>query len=477
VPLDEEAVIERQSLAARRSQRGEEILGGHLVEADAAGQERPHGGQRFDVGPQDALTVEGGQPVSIGDVRQDGREQAYLGGPGQRTLGDRQEPGLSQGLLPGPAQGGGPCAGCEDGRHERSDRSRRGIAAADQVGGDVLDRTGHLPEQPLVVGHSLRCGSQMSPVHAQYPLSVHHDVQTGFLLGREVHVQREGLVSARLAVRGEGNGHGPAHHVDVGPGVAERCQHVGIGHHLPAVDQPLLRTVNCVQRHPLRAVGLVPGHHSREVSAGAVQVDPLDSGQEKQQAWTQVADQVLGHRLPVGAIAQREPDDRTETVGAQATHRCSVRTEICLGHLEGKRIDREPLIGRQRPGQLGNLAAQALTVELELGLIGEDLWSVGELTDRLEAKTLVPHRSADVLRRAAQRADRPDLLVAETRPVVGHDQRGVGEEEMSSATHALLDCGIVRILQQLKGITTGILLADQLLGAAALVKFLEHLVA
>lgn len=99
---------------------------------------------------------------------------------------------------------------------------------------------------------------------------------------------------------------------------------------------------------------------------------------------------------------------------------------------------------------------------------------VGDLADRLEAESLVSHGLAWTLRRPTEGADRVDLFVPEAETIIGHDQRGLGQQELGSSPLASVTSGVVGVLEELEWIASGVLLTHELLPFAALVQALER---
>ena len=73
---------------------------------------------------------------------------------------------------------------------------------------------------------------------------------------------------------------------------------------------------------------------------------------------------------------------------------------------------------------------------------------VGDLADGLEPESLVPDRLTRSLGGSPERADGLHLRLAEARAVIGHDQGGIGEQEVRTASSAGVAGGVVRVLEQ-----------------------------
>jgi hypothetical protein len=129
--------------------------------------------------------------------------------------------------------------------------------------------------------------------------------------------------------------------------------------------------------------------------------------------------------------------------------------------------------------KLRDLSANMLRIEPESDTVGQNLWLITDLAHGLESEAFVSNGLPRILGGSAETADCAYLIRAETDSLVGNDQRIVCHDEAYAETPDafLIDscpARVVRVLQQLEGIATAVLLANQLLGRAAFVESLEY---
>src|SRR5690242_5470056 len=142
----------------------------------------------------------------------------------------------------------------------------------------------------------------------------------------------------------------------------------------------------------LRAVVRLTKDFGREVAAGAFKLQMVDMRQEQQQPGLEIVKEVFFDRRALDAIPQWQADDSSEPIRAKLLNRGGIGAEIRLLDREGKGVDRQLLVSKQRAQVLTHGHAYAVAVELERCQRRDDLGIVGDLADRLEPEPLVADR-------------------------------------------------------------------------------------